>query len=104
MVQWKVISNSDITTTQTPLEIGIVNMLLNFQNICKLKDLGKAFLLKQSIAAYASHYRCGTRHYNLRITEKYIIGRADQQCLLNKRTEFISKCRHQNKFLLRNVE
>ena len=33
MVQWKVISNSDITTTQTPLEIGIMNMLLNFQNI-----------------------------------------------------------------------
>ena len=33
MVQWKVISSSDITTTQTPLEIGIMNMLLNFQNI-----------------------------------------------------------------------
>ena len=32
-VQLKVISNSDITTTQTPLEIGIMNMILSFQNI-----------------------------------------------------------------------
>ena len=72
--------------------------------IWKLKDLGKAFILKWSIAAYASPCRCGTRHCDLCITEKYIIARADQKRLLNKRTEFISKCRHRNKFLLRNVK
>ena len=72
--------------------------------IWKLKDLEKTFSLKWSIAAYASSYRCGTRRCDLCITEKYIIARADQKRLLNKRTEFISKCRHRNKFLLRNVK
>ena len=72
--------------------------------IWKLKDLGKAFILKWSIAAYASPYRCGTRRCDLCITEKYIIARAGQKRLLNKRTEFISKCRHRNKFLLKNVK
>ena len=54
----------------------------------------KTFILKWSIAAYASPYRCGTRRCDLCITEKYIIARADQKHLLNKHTEFISKCRH----------
>ena len=47
---------------------------------------------------------CDTRSCDLRITEKYIIAREDQKRLLNKRTEFISKCRHRNKFLLKNVK
>ena len=33
MVKLKVISNSDITTTQTPLETGIMNMILSFHNV-----------------------------------------------------------------------
>ena len=70
----------------------------------KLKDLEKAFILKWSIAAYASPYRCGTRRCDLCITEKYIIARADQKRPLNKRTEFISKCHHRNMFLLKNVK
>ena len=49
-------------------------------------------------------YRCGTRRCDLCITEEYIIARADQERLLNERTEFISKGRHRNKFLLKNVE
>ena len=72
--------------------------------IWKLKDLGKAFILKWSIAACTSPYRCGTRRCDLCVTEKYIIARVDQKRLLNKRTEFISKCRHRNKFLLKNVK
>ena len=32
-VQVKVNLNSDITTTQNPLEIGIMNAILSFQNI-----------------------------------------------------------------------
>ena len=72
----------------------------------KLKDLGKMekFILKWSIAAYASPYRCGRRRCDLSITENYIIARADQQRRLNKRIEFISKCRYRNKFLLGNVK
>ena len=72
--------------------------------IWKLKDLGKALILKWSIAAYASPYRSGTRRFDLCITEKYITAREDQKRLLNKRTQFISQCCHQNKFLLKNVK
>ena len=72
--------------------------------IWKLKDLGKVFILKWSIAAYASTYRCRTRHCDLCKTEKNIIVRADQKYLLNKCTEFIPKCRHRNKLLLKNFK
>ena len=58
------------------------------QYIWKLKDLGKTFTLKWSIAAYASPCRCATRGHDLCITEKYIIARAEQERLLNKRTVF----------------
>ena len=41
----------------------------------------------------------------LYLMEKFYILNAlgDERCL-NKRTEFISKCRHQNKLLLKNVK
>ena len=59
--------------------------------------------LKTSVAAYASPYRCGTRRWDLCLTEKYIIARAEQKNLLNKRTELISKCCHRNKYILKNL-
>ena len=75
--------------------------------IWKLKNIERSWkniTLKWSIAAYASPHRCGTRLCDLCITEKYINARADQERLLNKRTEFISKCCHRNKFPLKNVK
>ena len=71
--------------------------------IWELKDNNTEFYLKWSIAAYASPYRCGTRRCDLCLTEKYIIARAGQKNLLNKRTELISKCRHRNKYILKNL-
>ena len=64
------------------------------KHIWQLKLNGTEFNLKWSIAAYATPYRCGTRRCDLCLTEKYIIARATQNSLLNKRTELISKCRH----------
>ena len=58
----------------------------------------------KNIAACASPYRCGKRKCDLCLTEKYIIARADQKYLLNKRTEIISKCRHRNKYVLKNIK
>ena len=46
-----------------------------------MKDLRRSFILKWSIAAYASPYRCSTRRRDLCLTEKYIIARADQERL-----------------------
>ena len=53
---------------------------------------------------YASLYKCGTRHCDLRLTEKHITARADQEHLLNNRTDIISKCYHKNKYLIKNVK
>ena len=73
------------------------------KHIWKLKDNNTEFYLKWSIAAFASPYRCGTRRCDLCLTEKYIIARAEQKNLLNKRTELISICRHRNKYILKNL-
>ena len=67
----------------------------------QLKRNGTESNLKWNIAAYATPYRCGTRRCDLCLTEKYIIARASQNNLLNKRTELISKCRHRNKNILK---
>ena len=53
---------------------------------------------------YAKPYKCGTRRCDLCLTEKCVIASADQEHLLNKRTEIISECRHRNKYLIKNVK
>ena len=53
---------------------------------------------------YAAPYKYGTRRCGLCLTEKYVIARADQEHLLNKRTEIISKCYHRNKYLIKYVK
>ena len=73
------------------------------EHIWQLKRNGIEFNLKWSIAAYATPYRYGTRRCDLYLTEKYIIARANQNTHLNKRTDLISKCRHRNKYILKNV-
>ena len=49
----------------------------------------------------AHSYICGTRKCDLCLCEKLLIARANLACLLNKRDELISKCRHINKFTLK---
>ena len=73
------------------------------KHILQLKCNGTEFNLKCCITAYATLYRCGTRRCDLCLTEKYIIARANQNDLLNKRTELISKCQHRNKYILKNM-
>ena len=44
-------------------------------------------------------------YYKLCLLEKlYIIDFIDSNRLVNKRNEFISGCKHQNKLLLKNVK
>ena len=68
-----------------------------------LSDKRLPHSVKWSIAAKASPYKCGSRRCDLCITEKSIIVRADPETLLNKRSELVSKCRHRNKFVLKNI-
>ena len=72
--------------------------------IWQLKDESKSYSIRWSIFMYATPYKCGTRRCNLCLTQKYVIARADQEHLLNKRTEIISKCRHGNKYLIKYVK
>ena len=66
---------------------------------------GSPYTIKWSIAARSSPYRCGSRACNLCLMEKLIILKdPDPDSLLNKRDELISKCRHRNKYCLKNLK
>ena len=98
--------NSSIGTTITQISSrnhDYENKTELSKHIWQLKRYGIEFNLKWSIAAYATPYRCATRRCDLCLTEKYIIARANQNNLLNKRTELMSKCRHRNKYILKNI-
>ena len=69
----------------------------------QLKNNNITYDIKWSIASkvygYASSLKC-----KLCLMEKYwIIKNLNNPNLLNKRSELINKCRHQNKILLKNV-
>ena len=96
--------NLGIITTQINFAIDIKNKTQLSKHMWKLQDKGINFKIKWSVAAYASTYRCGSRRYDLCLTEKYVIARANNKNLLNKRTELISKCRHKDKYILKNIK
>ena len=66
---------------------GYENKTQPSKHIRKLNRNRTEFNLKWSITAYATPYRCGTRRCDLCLTEKYIIAQANQNNLLNMRTE-----------------
>ena len=72
--------------------------------IWSLKDQNKTPVIKWSILKTVK----SSLHYHpwvLCLMEKLIIiNKLDNEQLLNKRNEFISKCRHSNKLLLSNVK
>ena len=72
--------------------------------ICQLKDESENYNIRWKIFMSTSLYKCGTRRCDLCLTEKYVIARADQEHLRNKRTAIISKCHHRNKYLIKNVK
>ena len=72
--------------------------------IWMLKDKNINFTIKWSIAATAIPYNCGSKRCDLCLTEKLLIASHDPKTLLNKRSEIVSKCRHQNKFTLKRFK
>ena len=57
-----------------------------------------------SIVYRAPPYRNGARRCPLCLAEKLFILMADQKSVRNKGSELISKCRHRNKFNLKNLK
>ena len=68
--------------------------------IWNLKRMIKEFEIKWSIKKRAQAYSSTTKRCHLCLEEKLAIIHADQRLKLNKRTELVSKCRHENKYLL----
>ena len=70
--------------------------------IWQLKDSNTSFTTKWSINARARPYHNSSKRCDLCLAEKlYIIKRSNNN-LLNKRSELVSKCGHENKFYLKN--
>ena len=72
------------------------------KNIWKLRDNNQDFNIKWTIISRARPYSNISKRCDLCLTEKLMIITANPGRILNKRSELISKCRHENKFYLRN--
>ena len=70
--------------------------------IWKLRDNNQDFNIKWTIISRARPYNNISKRCDLCLTEKLMIITANPNRILNKRSELISKCRHENKFYLRN--
>ena len=66
-----------------------------------LKDKGKNFIMKWSIAETARSYTCGTKWCDLCVTEKLLSAKANPKKLLKKQSEAISSCCQRMKYTLR---
>ena len=73
------------------------------KTLWKYKDKGIKPRITWSIICKSFAYTSGAKRCNLCLAEKLAILQADQRTLLNKRSEFVSKCRHWNKFKLKKA-
>jgi hypothetical protein len=71
--------------------------------IWTLKDNKKDFNINWQILKRAISYTGGSKRCNLCLEEKCCILKENQNCLLNKRMEIISTCRHRKKFRVNNA-
>ena len=69
----------------------------------KIKESGGKPTIEWTIKKFCRQLNPNSRRCNLCLSEKYFILVHHGQNLLNKRSELVSKCRHQNKFSLTKV-
>ena len=72
------------------------------RHVWELKQKKEEPIITWSIAGKAHSYDNGTKRCDLCITKKLFIINSDKGRLLNRRSELLSKFRHQNKFNLAN--
>ena len=72
------------------------------KKIWELKERNTPFKISWRILRRAQAYRGGMRSCDLCLTEKMLILTCKHKHSLNKRHEIMNKCRHKNKFLLKN--
>ena len=69
-----------------------------------LQDNNDIYHILWEIVEKATPYSNITKRCNLCLTEKFHIITSNDTNLLNKRSELISKCRHENKFYIKKYE
>ncbi len=74
------------------------------KKVWELKRNGTSYDISWHIRDKTQPYKEGAPTFNLCTTEKYRILTSQSKNLLNTRKELISKCRHMNKFMLKNVK
>lgn len=73
--------------------------------VWELKDRKVGFEIKWSILRHAQSYNPSTKTCNLCLTEKLLICNFKNKTnLINKRLDLVSKCRHENKYILCNYK
>ena len=76
----------------------------NCQNVWSLKNENKIPTIKWKILKVI-HSKTTSEFCKLSLMEKlYILNALGDERCLNKKSEFINKCRHQNKLLLKSVK
>ena len=70
--------------------------------IWNIKDKKIQYNITWSIICNSRSYKSGSKKCNLCLSEKLSILQAEQNSLLNKRSELVSKCRHKNKYKLKS--
>ena len=74
------------------------------REIWKLKEKGDQYSISWKIIKHSPGYNPVSKRCLLCLNEKLHIAEYKSNNLLNTRDELVSKCRHQNKFLLRNCD
>ena len=72
--------------------------------IWETKNKKRNFEIKWSVIRRSTLYKAGSKKCNLCLWEKFHIMTRDKDKLLNERNEVITKCRHVDKFLLKNCK
>ena len=72
--------------------------------IWEKKEKSQEYQLQWNIIDESQPYKNGSKRCNLCILEKLHIINADENYLINKRSELVSKYRHENKFYLENYK
>ena len=104
-----------IGLAETPFKTRYSNHLKSFKHkkyenetelskhVWLLKEQNQNFEIKWSILRKSNSYNPISKSCNLCLTEKLmLILEKNKGDLLNKRSEMVSKCRHQNKYILEN--
>ena len=123
-----IVYNAKVTTTEYPIGKNYIGLTegpfkqrytqhaLSFRNrhyanstelskfIWHLKDNNTDFQIKCSILASDAAYSNKSERCHLCLAEKFFIIKAEKSTLLKKRSELVSKCRHENKFYLMNLK